>query len=110
MQSSLWFLSGSRRSGLSRPGRRQSEGRKSARPWLEGLESRLTPDSTIHIVSGVLTVDCDNAVNTVTVDHAGSTTTVNGQPFADASFNSIRINMGTGGGTVNLNATPAKPA
>jgi hypothetical protein len=82
----------------------------SARPWLEVLESRLTPDSTIQVVSGVLTVDCDSAVNTVTVDHAGSTTTVNGLPFADASFNSIRINMGTGGGTVNLNATPAKPA
>jgi hypothetical protein len=76
---------------------------------LEEFEVRLVPSCSGTVAAGSLTVSCDSADNTVTVDHAGTNTTVNGAPFADASFTAIRINTGTGGGTVNLNATPGKP-
>ncbi len=81
------------------------------RAWLrlEEFETRLVPSCSSTVAAGVLTVSCDSTQNTVTVDHAGTNTTVDGAPFADASFTAIRITTGTGGGTVNLNATPAKP-
>src|SRR5262245_10426948 len=109
MQSSWWPTLVARRPKMSRPGRSRSGVRKAWHPWLENLETRLAPSCTSGVLGGVLTVNCDNADNTVTVDHAGSTTTVNGVPFADAAFTSIRINTGTGRDTVNLNATPARP-
>lgn len=109
MRYSWWLPLLSRRSGTSRPGRARSGDRKPWRPRLEALETRLAPACTTGIGSRVLTVNCDSAVNTVTVDHAGATTTVNAAPFADASFDSLRINLGTGGATVNLDATPPRP-
>ncbi len=97
----------------ARPGPRPPVAPRPPRPkaWLrlEEFETRLAPSCSSTVAAGVLTVSCDSANNTVTVDHAGTNTTVDGAPFADASFTAIRITTGTGGGTVNLNATPAKP-
>src|SRR5262245_44795054 len=105
MQSSWWSSLVSRRPRASRPGRGRSW-----RPLLEGLETRLAPACTSRLVGFFLLVSCDNnPTNTVTVEHPGTTTTVNGVPFADDTFNSITIGMGTGGGIVNLNATPTRP-
>jgi hypothetical protein len=76
------------------------------RPHLEELEGRRLPSCTITIANSVLRVDCSNTgQNTVTVDHIGSTTLINNTGFADARFNSIVINGGTGGTTENLRAT-----
>lgn len=79
---------------------------KSLRPQLEVLEDRLAPSCSTTVVVQLLRVNCDNTRNTVTVDHSGPNTIVNGVAFSDTLFNSMRINVGTGGDTVNLNATP----
>src|SRR5437667_12911329 len=97
MRFQLWPTLVLRRPKKSRSGHFRSGVRKSWRPWLEGLETRLAPSCTIGVVRDVLTVDCDNSGNTVTVDHAGSTTTVNSVPFAGSTLPSLRSNPGTGG-------------
>jgi hypothetical protein len=62
----------------------------------------------VSIIGGVLTAQADNAVNTVTVDHVVSggkgSAVINGLSFSDASYNSIRINGGTGGLAANIHA------
>jgi hypothetical protein len=63
---------------------------------LEELEGRWLLDGSLRIVGRQLTVTCDSQPNSVTVDQADSTTTSNGQGFAGASFDSIRINSAVG--------------
>jgi hypothetical protein len=94
--------------------RRPSPARRAFRPCpsLDGLELRLTPAVHVSIIGGVLTAQADNAVNTVTVDHVVSAgkgfAEINGQFFSDATYNSIRINGGTGGLAANIH-TNVKP-
>jgi hypothetical protein len=76
---------------------------------VEELERRLTPSFTVSIDDRVSTIACDNAGNTVAVDHSAGFTLVAGQSFEDALFDSVRVNTGTGGDTVNLLATPPRP-
>src|SRR5262249_38956681 len=82
------------------------------RPRIEGLESRQLLSITSQVVSGQLRVTDTNAVDLVTLDHSGSTTFVNNQPFADTSITKgILIQVGTGVGnfdTVNI-LTTVKP-
>jgi hypothetical protein len=94
-----------------RPIRRPSPVRKALRdrrwrPALEELESRLAPAVTVSILNGVLTAQADSGPNTVTVDHAvvagQGLAVINGQSFADASYNSIQVNGGAGGTTTFL--------
>jgi hypothetical protein len=88
--------------------RRPSPARKPhrARRWqpaLEELEPRLVPTVTVSILNGVLTAQADSTFNVVTVDHSGfGAAVINGRSFADASYNSIRINGGAGGLLANL--------
>jgi hypothetical protein len=83
------------------------------RPWIEGLEVRCTPSCTIGLNGRQLLVTCDNFVfgNVVAVSHNVSTavTTVNGQGFADAAFDTIQINNGSGADVDNVASLPAKP-
>jgi hypothetical protein len=81
-----------RRIFASQPGRLDRR-RHWARPQIEALETRLTPDVTIGIVGGVLTVNCNGInPNRVILDHSGTQTLVNGQAFSDGNFNRIAIN------------------
>jgi hypothetical protein len=82
--------------------RRTSRTRKALRarlwqPSLLELESRFAPAVNISIQAGVLTAQCDNGFNQVTVFHSGSSAVINGQSFSDSSYSSIRVNAGTGG-------------
>jgi hypothetical protein len=65
---------------------------------LEQLETRLVPTVFAGITSGgQLLVTDTSAVDTVTLDHSGSTTFVNGTSFADSQItNGILIQVGTG--------------
>jgi hypothetical protein len=72
---------------------------------VEELEGRLLLNCAVSIVGGQLTANCDTQPNVVTLDHSGSTTTLNGVDFADSTFSSIRINGGNGGTTENIRAT-----
>src|SRR4051794_34239687 len=67
------------------------------------------PAVSAALVGGRLEVTDTSAVETVTLDHSGSTTFVNGQGFADSQItNGILITVGTGVGnfdTVNILAT-----
>lgn len=98
-----WFRVWNR---LSQPAR--STGRAAAKPrprtllHVEEFEPRVTPSCNISVVSQVLTVTCDSSVNTVNVTDNGANTNVNGVILADPTFNSMQVNIGTGGGTVNL--------
>jgi hypothetical protein len=89
--------------------RRPSRARKALRarrwqPSLEALESRFAPAVNISIQAGVLTAQCDNGFNQVSVFHTGSFAVINGQDFNDASYNSIRVNGGSGGTQVFIEA------
>jgi hypothetical protein len=91
----------------SRPATRRSA---RARLGVEALETRLVPTVFAGITgSGQLLVTDTSAVDTVTLDHSGSSTTVNGTSFADSLItNGIKIQVGTGVGnedTVNILAT-----
>jgi hypothetical protein len=92
-----------------RPATRGPRGRAALRPRLEGLETRFMPAIFSGIVNGQLRVTDTNAVDTVTLDHAGSTTLVNEAAFPDSAItNGILITVGTGVGdfdTVNIRAT-----
>jgi hypothetical protein len=74
------------------------------RPCLEELETRCAPAVTLSIIGGVLTAQCDSALNTVTVDHSGSSAIIDGQSFLDTTYNSIAINGGAGGMISNIRA------
>ncbi len=76
---------------------------------LEEFEPRFTPSCSVSVVNQVLTVTCDGTVNTVSVNDTGVNTTVNGVNVADPTFNMMQINIGTGGGVVNLLQT-TRPA
>jgi hypothetical protein len=56
-----------------------------------------------------LRANCDNAANTLTLDHSGSTTTMTytggSRSIADQTFDQILINMGTSANTVNVRST-----
>jgi len=90
----------------SRP---DARGRTALRPRFEGLETRLLPAITFGVVNRQLRVNDTSDVDTVTLDHAGSTTLVNGVGFPDSAIaNGILITVGTGVGhfdTVNIRAT-----
>src|SRR5262245_26991932 len=84
-----------------------------ARLGVEALETRLVPTVvSVLTPAGQLLVSDTSAVDTVTLDHSGSTTFVNGVGFADSLItNGILIQVGSGVGnldTVNILAT-AKP-
>jgi hypothetical protein len=89
------------------PTRRASSARR-RQPSLEALEARLVPAVSLNILNGVLTAQCDSGSNTVTVDHVvvatKAYTLINGHAFADASYNSIRINGGAGGTVTDIHA------
>jgi hypothetical protein len=91
----------------SRPAPRRRPDR--VRLAVEGLEARELMTVSANLVNGQLRVFSDNG-DTVTLDHAGSFTFVNGQSFADSAITSnIAINaggfFGPGFNTVNLRAT-----
>jgi hypothetical protein len=69
---------------------------------IEEFEPRVTPSCSVGVTSRVLTVNCDSSINTVNYDDNGVNTNVNGVIIADSTFDSFQINIGTGGGTVNL--------
>ena len=100
---SCWFPEWNR---SCRPVKRAS--RAAAKPRrrsfirIEEFEQRVTPSCTVGVTSRVLTVDCDSSINTVNYDDNGVNTNVNGVIIADSTFDSFQINIGTGGGTVNL--------
>jgi hypothetical protein len=97
------------RGDAGRPQRRSPAAPKTqgrSRLHVEQLESRLAPSYTIGIIGGVLTVNCTGGPESITVSHAfaGSSAIINGLMFSDASYNSIRINGGSGGLTANIQA------
>src|SRR5262249_11846772 len=67
-----------------RPAARRRPAR--ARLGLEALETREVPTVSSALFNGTLFVTGDNSGNTITVDHAGSTTIVNGVGFADSQI------------------------
>jgi hypothetical protein len=73
---------------------------------VENLESRLLHAVTAALVDGQLRVAGDGAADTITLDHTGTTTTVAGKAFADASITAgILVKGGAGDDTFNLRAT-----
>src|SRR5215470_4850804 len=87
------------RSARSRPAPRGRRGRAALRPRLEGLETRFMPAVFSGIVNGQLRVTDTNAIDTVTLDHSGSTTLVNEAAFPDSAItNGVLITVGTGVG------------
>src|SRR5262249_22165518 len=94
----------------SRPTSRGRRGRPArAQLRLEPLEAREVPTVSSNIVNGQLQVSSGNG-DTVTLDHAGSFTFVNGESFADSLITrDIAINaggfFGPGINTVNIRAT-----
>jgi hypothetical protein len=87
-----------------RGGREQSASR---RPRLEELEPRVVMDVSAHIVSGQLVVnDAPGIHSIITLDHIGSNTFVNGQPFADAKITrGIVMNLGSHSNDLTISAT-----
>src|SRR5262249_1004220 len=91
-----------------RPVPRGRRRRNAVRPQIEGLETRLALSVSSVVVNGQLQVN-GSAADTITLDHLGSNTLVNGMPFADTSITAgIRVSAGTGNNTVNLLAN-SKP-
>jgi hypothetical protein len=91
-----------------RSARRAARTALRARPWqpaLEQLESRLVPTVSVFVQNRVLIAQADRFFNTVTVDHIGGSTVINGQSFFDGAFNSIQVNGGAGGLVSNIRAT-----
>ncbi len=67
------------------------------RPAFEGLENRCCPSCTTSVINGVLTVNCDNNLNEVSVEHGQGYAIINGSQFSDGTYNSIQIYGGSGG-------------
>jgi hypothetical protein len=80
-----------------------------ARPCIEALDRRIVPAIFSGLVNGQLQVVDGSAAETITLDHVGSSTIVNGASFDDAAITKgIKITAGTGVGnfdTVNIRAT-----
>src|SRR5262249_46292841 len=85
---------------------RRGATRRRVRPGIEGLEQRLALSVSSAIVNGQLQVTGDGAADTITLDHSGASTFVNGQAFADSAITAgIRVNAGAGNDTFNILAT-----
>jgi hypothetical protein len=85
---------------------RPASRRRAVRPRLEELETRLAPAVTPTLLNGQLLITGDDLPSDITLDHAGTTTLVNGQAFADDDITAgIVINLGSSSDTVNLLAT-----
>jgi hypothetical protein len=100
--------------GLGRKNRhapyRKMPGRPgSFRPRLEELEVRCTPSVSIYLQGTSSGFDlyavCSGGPDTVTVDHSGSFTSINGVSYSDVNFSSIYITGAAGGLTTNIRAT-----
>jgi len=82
---------------------------RSFRPRLEELEVRCTPSVSIYLqgdgANWYLYATCTGGPDTVTVDHSGSSTSINGVSFFDVDFNAIYITGAGGGLTTNTRAT-----
>ena len=79
------------------------------RPGMEGLEQRLALAVSADLVGGQLLVVGTEAADVITLDHAGSTTTIAGKTFADSAITvGIMIQAGGGDDTFNLRGT-ARP-
>jgi hypothetical protein len=75
------------------------------------LETRLALSVSTKLIAGQLVVTGDNSGNTITLDHSGTQTLVNGLPFADGSITKgIVVNSGTGKDTINILATQTQVA
>src|SRR5215213_8112821 len=90
-------------------GDRPRPGRRALRPRLEGLESRQLLTVSFAIEDGELQVFSGNG-ETVTLEHSGTNTVVNGASFADSAISTgVSIHVGSffGGGlnTVNIRST-----
>src|SRR5438132_1662902 len=121
MRFQLWPTLVLRRPKKSRSGHFRSGVRKSWRPWLEGLETRLAPSCTIGVVRDVLTVDCDNSgTSTLVINDqahsANSTYTLTAfsvaRPgrtifFGSRAMNFVTLNGGSGTNTYNVMDTGA---
>src|SRR3712207_3031808 len=75
-----------------------------ARACVESLEERQMFAVTASLGDGILTVKSDAAADTITLDHSGKKTFVNGEEFQDASVNRIIVDTGGGADTVNVRA------
>src|SRR5262245_36144039 len=79
-----------------------------ARPCFEGLENRVLYAVFSGIVNGRLEVHDTNVVDTITLDHVGTNTIVNGASYADSLItDGVHVTVGSGVGkfdTVNVRA------
>jgi hypothetical protein len=70
---------------------------------------RCTPSVSIYLqgdgANWYLYAACSGGPDTVTVDHSGGFTSVNGVSFSDVNFNAIYITGAPGGLTANIHAT-----
>jgi hypothetical protein len=66
------------------------------------------PYVQVNLTGGVLQVTGNNAGNTITLDHTGSVTVVQGLQFPDSQINRIQISTGDGTNVINITAT-ARP-
>src|SRR5262249_46252950 len=91
----------------SRPAPRGPRGRPArAQLRLETLETRELMSVTTALVGGQLLVTGDNSGNTITLQHSGTNTVVNGTSFPDSAItNGILIQSGNGNDTVNILST-----
>ncbi len=96
---------------VRRPSPRQLGRPASYRPHIEGLESRLIPSCSQPTISaGVLTVNCDNNGNDITLYHGGSVELPEtyiqapnyNQFYYDTQFSSIQVNSGDGNDTISI--------
>ena len=80
-----------------------------ARPCFEGLENRVLHAVFSGIVNGRLEVRDTNVVDTVTLDHVGTNTIVNGASYPDSLItDGVHVTVGSGVGNfdiVNVRAT-----
>ena len=82
---------------------------EASRPCFEGLEGRTMFAVFSGIVNGRLEVHDTNVADTITLDHVGNTTIVNGANYSDSLItDGVHVTVGTGVGkfdTVNVRAT-----
>src|SRR5262245_10056235 len=98
------FLPSFRAKSKSRPRDRKTPSRQL---HLENLEARVVMAASVSLTDGVLRAVSDNAATNITLSHAGTTTTLNGKAFADASFSRIEILGGAGNDVIRVLDTPA---
>jgi hypothetical protein len=87
-------------------GRRRAVERAATPACFDSLEARQMFSATAKILDGQLRVTGDDVGSFITVDHAGTTTTVGAQTFNDADITKgILIDAGKGNDTVNILGT-----